>query len=93
MQRGEGQGATPGGARITLDGLISRSSGKNTVWINGIPQTENQGIHFTRKKGVPDAARIRLPDNKKEVSLKVGQSLDTVSGQVREPYQGGDNIP
>lgn len=90
-QRGEGQGAVPGGARVTLDGIISRSSGKNTAWINGIPQTE--GLQLSQKKGVPEGARIRLPDNKKEVSLKVGQSLDTVSGQVRESYQGGGNLP
>jgi hypothetical protein len=27
---------------ITVDGIVKRSSGKNTVWINGVPHTERE---------------------------------------------------
>jgi hypothetical protein len=68
---------------VTVNGQVSRSQGKTTVWINGVPQ-EN-----TRRP--TDPARVTLPGGEGEpsVSLKIGQTLDKTRGQVRDTIEGG----
>ncbi len=68
---------------VTVNGQVSRSSGRSTTWINGVPQ-EN-----TRRP--LDPARVTLPagDSAPSVSLKIGQTLDKVRGEVRDPVGGG----
>lgn len=68
---------------VTVNGQVSRSQGKTTVWINGVPQ-EN-----TRRP--PDPARVTLPGGEGEssVNLKIGQTLDKTRGQVRDTIEGG----
>ena len=74
--------ATSANSLVTVNGQVSRSLGKTTVWINGVPQ-EN-----TRKPR--DPARVTLPGGEGEptVSLKVGQTLDKVRGEVKDPVEG-----
>ena len=69
--------------RVTVNGQVSRSLGKTTVWINGVPQ-EN-----TRKPR--DPAQVTLPGGEGEasVTLKIGQTLDKVRGEVKDPVEGG----
>src|SRR6266568_7821563 len=69
--------------RVTVNGQVSRSFGKTTVWINGVPQ-EN-----TRKPR--DPARVTLPGSEGEasVTLKVGQTLDKVRGEIRDELGEG----
>jgi len=68
---------------VTVNGQVSRSLGKTTVWINGVPQ-EN-----TRQPR--DPARVTLPGGEGEptVSLKVGQTLDKVRGEIRDKLGKG----
>jgi len=68
---------------LTANGQVSRSGGKNTVWINGVPQ-EN-----TRRP--LDPARVALPTGEGEppVNVKIGQTLDKVRGRVKDPIEGG----
>src|SRR5882672_1015085 len=68
---------------LTANGQVSRSRGKNTVWINGVPQ-ENT-------KRPLDPARVTLPAGEGEpsVNIKIGQTLDKVRGRVRDPIEGG----
>jgi len=77
------ESATTGDGQVTVNGQVSRSSGRTTVWINGVPQ-EN-----TRQPR--DPARVTLPGREGEptVSLKVGQTLDKVRGEVKDPVEGG----
>jgi hypothetical protein len=63
---------------------VSRSHGKNTVWINGVPQ-EN-----TRRPA--DPARVTLPGGEGEassVNIKIGQTLDRARGKVKDPIEDG----
>lgn len=71
---------------LTVNGQVSRSRGKNTVWINGVPQ-EN-----TRRP--LDPARVVLPGGEGEpsVDIKIGQTLDKVRGRVKDPIEGGKII-
>lgn len=68
---------------LTVNGQVSRSRGKNTVWINGVPQ-ENARRPL-------DPARVVLPAGEGEpsVNVKIGQTLDRVRGQVKDPIEGG----
>lgn len=68
---------------LTVNGQVSRSHGKNTVWINGVPQ-ENT-------KRPLDPARVTLPGGEGEspVNVKIGQTLDKVRRRVKDPIEDG----
>jgi hypothetical protein len=68
---------------VTVNGQVSRSYGKTTVWINGVAQESTRKPH--------DPARVSLPGREGEpsVNLKIGQTLDKVRGEVRDPVGGG----
>src|SRR5712691_1441178 len=71
---------------VTVNGQVSRSSGKSTTWINGVPQ-EN-----ARKPR--DPAQVTLPGGEGEapVSLKIGQTLDKVRGEIRDELGEGSIV-
>jgi hypothetical protein len=68
---------------VTVNGQVSRSSGRSTTWINGVPQENARKPH--------DPARVTLPggEGAPSVSLKIGQTLDKVRGEIRDPAVGG----
>jgi hypothetical protein len=68
---------------VTVNGQVSRSSGRSTTWINGVPQHED---HRTR-----DPSHVTLGGNEGEapVDLKVGQTLDKTRGEVKDELGGG----
>jgi hypothetical protein len=68
---------------VTVNGQVSRSSGKTTVWVNGMPQESTRRPH--------DPARVTLPGGEGEasVTLKIGQTVDKVRGEVRDPVGSG----
>ena len=68
---------------VTVNGQVSRSSGRSTTWINGVPQE-------SARKPL-DPARVTLPggEGAPSVSLKIGQTLDKIRGEIRDPVAGG----
>lgn len=75
--------------QITLNGIVRRSSGKTTAWINRIPQHENetpQGVAIQQSPTSKSAAILLLPSGKK-VDLKAGQTFDATKGKIREGYE------
>jgi len=68
---------------VTVNGQVSRSSGRSTTWLNGVPQDS--------ARRPPDPARVTLPggEGAPSVSIKIGQTLDKVRGEVRDPVAGG----
>jgi hypothetical protein len=68
---------------VTVNGQVSRSSGRSTTWINGVPQES--------ARRPPDPARVTLPggEGAPSVSLKIGQTLDKVRGEIKDPVAGG----
>jgi len=64
---------------VTVNGQVSRSSGKSTTWINGAPQTSTRRPH--------DPARVTLPgaEGEPSITVKIGQTLDKVRGEIRDP--------
>jgi hypothetical protein len=71
---------------VTVNGQVSRSSGRSTTWINGIPQE-------SARKPL-DPARVTLPggEGAPSVSLKIGQTLDKVRGEIRDPVASGSIV-
>jgi hypothetical protein len=70
-------------SRVTVEGQVSRSSGKDTVWLNGAPQYDGPRAR--------DPARVVVPRSEQEgsVSVKVGETLDRVSGEITNGLEGG----
>ncbi|MGP1675872.1 MAG: hypothetical protein ACTS6J_01780 [Burkholderiales bacterium] len=69
---------------ITIEGHVQRSSGKTATWINGAPQYDS---HAGR-----DPARITVVPNAGQpgISLKIGQTYERMSGEVRDNLDGGE---
>lgn len=80
--------ATPVPEILTYDGAVRRSDGKSTVWLN------NRAINDRGASGGVVVGRVRpngtltlqVPQTARSAELKVGQSLEIVSGTIEEPY-------
>ncbi|RPI46685.1 MAG: hypothetical protein EHM59_06780 [Betaproteobacteria bacterium] len=78
---------------VTLNGVVRRSDGTTTVWLNNKPvrsgQTEEglQVAPSTRAAGAGSAVTVRVPQTGTIVNLKVGQQVDVTSGKVEEGYR------
>ena len=72
---------------VTVNGQVSRSSGRSTTWINGVPQDN------ARRPLNP--ARVTLPggEGAPSVNLKIGQTLDKIRGEIKDPVAGGIVAP
>ncbi len=66
---------------VTVNGRVSRSSGKTTTWINGVPQYDTYAGR--------DATRVAIDDNGKDTSVSVGDTLDRTRGEVRPAIEPG----
>lgn len=81
--------------QITLNGIVRRSSGKTTAWVNQVPQRENemQGVTVLKSKTKSPLVPLQLPSGK-QIRLKPGQTFDTTKGQIREGYEdAADPLP
>ena len=74
---------------LQLDGVVQRSSGRHSVWINQRMHTENdQGISVEVHRRNPGAADISAPRDA-PTRLRVGESLDRGSGERRDVVAPG----
>jgi hypothetical protein len=74
---------------ITFGGIVRRSDGRTTVWINNRPIADGKAAGELPIEGSvrPDGSvRIELPQADRSVDLRVGQSVEIESGAVEEPY-------
>lgn len=79
----------PPARNVTINGIVSRSDGESTIWVNGRP-TEGQtddGMRVTISPDSQSSVLVREPVKGKRVRLKVGQSADLISGRIDEPYE------
>ncbi len=80
------------GDSVRLDGVVVRSSGKSTVWINSQPQTENR-----RDAGIAAVPSLHQPgrvavsaDGTAPIDLKVGATLNRATGEQSGGLAGGE---
>jgi hypothetical protein len=69
---------------VTLNGHVVRSSGKTTTWVNGVPQ-------YDAYRGRA-SDRVGIENGNTAIGVKVGQTLDRGSGEVRDPLAGGQIV-
>ena len=72
------------GNTMTLDGVVYRSSGKATVWINRQAQTEGEasrtGVSATISPKTPGSALL-TPGEEAPAQLKVGEAMNRATGE------------
>ena len=76
-----------------VDGAVRRPGGKSTVWVNGEPIPENPRADGARLQ--PDGAksgRVSIPvgEGAQRYELRVGETLDRGSGEVRDVIGEGE---
>ena len=71
---------------LTINGVVSSSSGKRTVWINGVTQNENEsqsGVVVTSSRNEPGTIMVQAND----ASLgkaKVGDTANRYTGEATD---------
>ncbi|PHV13612.1 hypothetical protein CSQ90_27700, partial [Janthinobacterium sp. BJB303] len=70
----------PPGPPVELNGMVQRSSGRSTVWLNQAPQNEP---YNSLARGQDGILTLRLSTGQ-VVLLKPGQRYDPASGTVTE---------
>ncbi|SDL63583.1 hypothetical protein SAMN05216517_101655 [Janthinobacterium sp. OK676] len=73
----------PPGPPVELNGVMRRSSGRSTVWLNQAPQNEP---HNSLARGKDNTLSLTL-SNGQVVLLKPGQRYDPASGTVTEAQE------
>ncbi|MEI7614031.1 MAG: hypothetical protein WCK63_14110 [Betaproteobacteria bacterium] len=68
---------------LTINGVVTRSSGKRTVWINGVSQNENEiqsDVILTPNRKYPGKIVVQTSDAPL-TSAKVGDTVNRNSGE------------
>lgn len=76
-----------------VDGLVSRASGKSTVWVNGDPVPEGsqpEGLRITTRRSESSRVIVNIGETDSRVDLKIGQAFDRETGEVRDLLSGGE---
>jgi hypothetical protein len=79
--------AAPVPQTITYDGMVRRSDGKTTVWINSRPVVDKGPSPAVVGQVRPDGSvTLQVPQSGRSVVLKPGQSIELLSGAVEERF-------
>ena len=76
-----------------LDGLVQRGRGRSTVWVNGEPVpegTQPEGLRVQPGRNASGRVRVDIGETENRVDLKIGQSFDRETGEVKDSLQGGE---
>ena len=80
------------GGSIRLDGVVVRSSGKTTVWVNNNAQSENArdtGVDAALSRRAPDRATLTT-GTEPPADLKVGVSLNRATRETTGGLAAGE---
>ncbi len=80
------------GDSVRLDGVVVRSSGKSTVWINNRPQAEQadgSGVNVTTSRRHPDRATVAT-GLAAPAELQVGATLNPVTQETGGGLTAGE---
>jgi hypothetical protein len=77
---------------VTLNGVVRRSDGVNTVWLNDKPVRDRRSdeglvISTPGQARSPGQVTVQVPQTGRSVELKVGQQVEINSGEVQEGYE------
>lgn len=84
----EVQTAAPVAQSITYDGVVRRSDGKSTVWLNSRPvhDKESAGSVVVGRIRPDGGVSLQMPQSGRTVDLKPGQSVELLSGAIEESF-------
>jgi hypothetical protein len=75
---------------VTYGGMVRRSDGRTTVWLNDRAINDakaGSGPTIIRQVRPDGAVTLEMPQSSRRVDLKVGQSVEVLSGSVSEQYR------
>lgn len=78
-------------ATLTINGVVTRSSGRRTTWINGVPQNESEvdsGIAVIPRAHDPASVIVR-PGESPATRAKVGETINRNTGEARSLLDDG----
>ena len=76
-----------------INGAVQRGGGKSTVWVNGemIPEgAQAEGARVTPRSPSPGRVTIPAGEGAQRYDLRVGESVDRSSGEVRDVIGEGE---
>lgn len=78
--------ATPQAEEPTtrVDGVVRRSGGKSTVWINSEPVADDPRRAGAHPGDKSDSVSVPVGESAQRYDLRVGETLDRGSGEVRD---------
>ncbi len=82
----------PPSGSVTLNGIVRRSDGATTVWLNnkqvrGRKSDDGVLVRPSRVGAAPGSVTVQLPQTGRVVDMRVGQQLEIDSGEVKEAYR------
>jgi hypothetical protein len=78
---------------ITFNGLVSRSDGAVTVWVNGSEELLRPGFSIKPEERKDIAVPIVLSKARQEILLKPGETLNALDGKIFENYDANFSNP
>lgn len=81
----------PDDPTLTINGVVTRSSGKRTVWVNGTPRNENEetvGIRIIPARRNPGKVVV-LSGESPDSGVGVGGTLNQETGVASDVLNGG----
>jgi hypothetical protein len=81
----------PANPTLSIDGVVTRSSGKRTVWINNIAQDgqeSDQSVTTITKRENPGAVIVQ-PEDGPATHAKVGDTVNRNTGETTDLLGGG----
>jgi hypothetical protein len=81
--------AVRGPREVTLNGIVTRSDGETTVWVNGrvLDKRPASGVSATTSGADPASARVTVGGDRSTVGMRVGQRFERSTGKIAEPYE------
>ncbi len=80
---------------LTINGVVTRSSGKRTVWINGVAQDETDigsGAAVTPNRANPGKVVVQ-PEGAPAARASVGDTVNRNTGETTDLLGGGEIAP
>jgi hypothetical protein len=79
------------GATVTVDGVVTRSSGRSTVWVNQRAQHENTlGTGVAARISPNNPGRVTIaPGDESPASLRVGETINRGTGEKTDAIGDG----
>jgi hypothetical protein len=75
-----------------LDGYVTRSSGKSTLWLDDYAVPENVQPEGLRVRRGRDASHVTviLGESGRRIDVRVGETVDRATGEVRDVIGDGE---